>query len=180
MTPSLVRWRGRWPSVFQTEQNEQCFGHPRTVCTDAHMYRFGRHQVPSRRQQLLRLDASPFVRRLQAPRDAVLERPSPGQIAVTLDDGVGATEFVGLLREERGVDATVDHGRAGLPRQTTNLIAAERVARVDADADDIASDDGRRVQWLERFVGDDRVAVVPRRRLRQYVQPPRRDDADAE
>ena len=31
------RWRGRWPSVFHTEQNEQCLGQPRTVCTDAHM-----------------------------------------------------------------------------------------------------------------------------------------------
>ena len=30
--------RGAWPSVRHTEQNEQCFGQPRTVCTDAHMY----------------------------------------------------------------------------------------------------------------------------------------------
>ena len=26
-----------WPSVRHTEQNEQCFGQPRTVCTEAHM-----------------------------------------------------------------------------------------------------------------------------------------------
>ena len=38
ITASTVRCRGRWPSVFHTEQNEQCFGQPRTVCTDAHMY----------------------------------------------------------------------------------------------------------------------------------------------
>src|SRR6478672_1221879 len=38
MTASTPRCRGRCPSVFQTEQNEQCFGQPRTVCTDAHMY----------------------------------------------------------------------------------------------------------------------------------------------
>ena len=28
---------GCWPSVRHTEQNEQCFGQPRTVCTEAHM-----------------------------------------------------------------------------------------------------------------------------------------------
>ena len=32
-----ARCRGSWPSVRHTEQNEQCFGQPRTVCTDAHM-----------------------------------------------------------------------------------------------------------------------------------------------
>ena len=26
--------RGFWPSVRHTEQNEQCFGQPRTVCTE--------------------------------------------------------------------------------------------------------------------------------------------------
>ena len=38
-TASTVRWRGSCPSVRQTEQKEQCFGHPRTVWTEAHMYR---------------------------------------------------------------------------------------------------------------------------------------------
>jgi hypothetical protein len=28
---------GCWPSVRQTEQNEQCFGQPRMVWTEAHM-----------------------------------------------------------------------------------------------------------------------------------------------
>src|SRR6266852_3574259 len=37
ITTSEVRWRGRWPSVRQTEQKEQCLGQPRTVCTDDHM-----------------------------------------------------------------------------------------------------------------------------------------------
>ena len=31
------RCRGFWPSVRHTEQNEQCFGQPRTVCTEPHM-----------------------------------------------------------------------------------------------------------------------------------------------
>ena len=37
ITASLPRTRGFCPSVRHTEQNEQCFGQPRTVCTDAHM-----------------------------------------------------------------------------------------------------------------------------------------------
>ena len=36
-TVSTLRCRGFWPSVRQTEQNEQCFGQPRTVCTEPHM-----------------------------------------------------------------------------------------------------------------------------------------------
>src|SRR3954462_7579442 len=40
-TESVVRCRGFCPSVFHTEQNEQCLGQPRTVCTEAHMYLFG-------------------------------------------------------------------------------------------------------------------------------------------
>jgi radical SAM superfamily enzyme YgiQ (UPF0313 family) len=33
------RMRGAWPSVRQTEQNEQCLGQPRTVWTEPHMRR---------------------------------------------------------------------------------------------------------------------------------------------
>jgi hypothetical protein len=47
----------RWPSVRHTEQNEQCFGQPRTVCTDAHMYRFG-----GSRSHLAALNESPPTR----------------------------------------------------------------------------------------------------------------------
>ncbi len=66
--------------------------------------------------------------------------------------------------------------RAMLP----DLVAAQRVARVDADADDVAGGDDRRVERFERFVGDD----ADRRTragcgLCQHVQPAGRDDADA-
>ena len=37
ITGSLGRCLGFWPSVRQTEQNEQCLEQPRTVCTDAHI-----------------------------------------------------------------------------------------------------------------------------------------------
>ena len=37
ITSSALRMRGFWPSVRHTEQNEQCLGQPRTVCTDAIM-----------------------------------------------------------------------------------------------------------------------------------------------
>jgi hypothetical protein len=36
-TAATRRCRGFWPSVRHTEQNEQCFGQPRTVCTEPHM-----------------------------------------------------------------------------------------------------------------------------------------------
>ena len=37
ITASVGAARGFWPSVRHTEQNEQCLGQPRTVCTEAHM-----------------------------------------------------------------------------------------------------------------------------------------------
>ena len=66
-----ARCRGFWPSVRQTEQNEQCFGQPRTVCTEPHMYRPSRQQVPARRHEAVGVDASALVGPLQraaAPR----------------------------------------------------------------------------------------------------------------
>jgi hypothetical protein len=51
---------------------------------------------------------------------------------------------------------------------------------MDADPDHITGVNGAEVHRLERFVGDDRVAVLARGRSGNDEQPARRDDADAE
>src|SRR6058998_882983 len=76
-TASTVRCRGRWPSVFHTEQNEQCFGQPRTVWTDAHMY---------------------------LPR-GTSDHARPDEVAVALDHRVRGAERRRFFRIERGVNA---------------------------------------------------------------------------
>ena len=70
---SEARWRGFWPSVRQTEQNEQCLGQPRTVCTEAIMYAIGGKKLPPRREEESGIDPSALVDALERPARAVLE-----------------------------------------------------------------------------------------------------------
>ena len=120
---------------------------------------------------MLRIDFSAFVDRVHLAVEAPLDRLSPGDIAVALDDGVAFTEAEGLVRVERRVDAAIDDEgplRAGNP---ADLVSPQGIACVDADADDVPLRDGRRVEALERFVGDVRVAVTGWRRCRQNIEP---------
>ena len=99
------------------------------------------------------------------PADAVVEHLAPDEVAVALDDRVRAAELVRLLREERRVDAAVT--RPSRPRsraELADLVAAQRVARVDADADDVAGAMIDGIERLERLVGDDRIAESRGRR----------------
>jgi hypothetical protein len=93
---------------------------------------------------------------------------------------VGAAEIVRLVRVERRVDAAEHDRRASLTCRAPHLVAPQRVPGVDADADDVAALDRRKIERFERFIGDHRVAVAPRRGGREDIQPPRGDDADAE
>ena len=64
--------------------------------------------------------------------------------------------------------------------QAADFVAAQGVAAVDADPDDVARRDGVDVEGLERFVGDDRVAVGRRRGRGQHIEPARGDDGHSE
>ena len=74
------------------------------------------------------------------------------------------------------MDASEDDGRAALARLAADFISAQRVERVDADADDIAGCDGVEVDRIERLVDDARIAVLARRRRGEHVEPARRDN----
>ena len=65
-------------------------------------------------------------------------------------------------------------------RGVADLVAPQRVAGVDADADDVAGLDGGGVDRVERFVHDDGIAELGWRRRRDDIQPARRNNADAE
>ena len=69
------------------------------------------------------------------------------------------------------MNAAVDDEGAALARRASDFVAAQRVQRVDADADHVARGDRRHVDLLERLVDDLRIAVVTRRRRRQHVEP---------
>ena len=59
-----------------------------------------------------------------------------------------AAVLVRLLGKERRVNAAEDDPRAALARHAADLVAAQRVAGVDADADDVAG--ARSCRHVER------------------------------
>ena len=60
-----------------------------------------------------------------------------------------------FFREEGGVYSAVNHPGAAGARQLANRIAAEGVAGMDADANDVAGMDGGGIDLLEGFVNQD-------------------------
>ena len=78
------------------------------------------------------------------------------------------------------MNAAEDDGRAALARLAADLVAAQRVERMDADADDVAAGDAVEVDRVERFIDDARIAVFARRRRREHVEPPGRNDRGSE
>ena len=68
-----------------------------------------RHQIPPRRQKLLRLNPSAVVNFAQRTAHAILQSLSPDHIAITLDHRMGSAQFQRLFRVERRVDPAVDY-----------------------------------------------------------------------
>ena len=79
---------------------------------------------------------------------------------------MAAAEVEGFLRVERGVDAAIHDERAAVASDPADFVSAQGVARVDADADDVARRDRGRVELLEGLVGNERIAVFGRGRCR--------------
>ena len=86
---------------------------------------------------------------------------------------------VRFLGKQRGVNAAVDDPGAALARQLPDFVAAARIARVNADADDVAWLDGGGVDRIERLVNDDRVAPFGTGGGGEHIQPSRCDDRHA-
>ena len=97
-----------------------------------------RQQAPSRRLERAAIDAAALVARAHAPRLAVAQHLTPDVIAIAPRHRVRAAELDRLVRIERRVNAAVDDVRAALARRAPDFVAAQRVAGMDADADDVA------------------------------------------
>ncbi len=106
--------------------------------------------------------------------------PRPGDVAVTLYHGVGSAQLVRFLGVECGVDAAEDDVGPVRARQLADFIPAQGVGRMDPDPHDVAPLELGWLERLERFVGEDRIAPLTRRRRREHIQPPRGDDRHAE
>ena len=121
-------------------------------------------------------DPPAVVARLQATVRAIGKNRGPHDVAVAFDDGVRAAELVRFVRIEGRMDAAKNDGRAAFARLAADFIPAQRVERVDADADDVAGCDGVEVDRIERLVDDARIAVLAGRRRGEHVEPARSDD----
>ncbi len=178
-TRPTPRCRGSWPSVRHTEQNEQCFGQPRTVCTDAHMYRSLGGDPIARAGTF----AATFVRRHSG--DSVTRDGNRRAPAATRD-----RRRRGRRRARRRVRGP-RRGRAsrGCRRRrpsrpargrAPDLVAAKRVGGVNADADDVARRDVLRDHMFDASRRRGAARPIGSRRRGKDVQPPRGDDGNAE
>src|ERR1035438_2491946 len=92
-------------------------------------------------------------------------------ITISLHHGVSITVFQGLFGIQSRVNATIDHPRAALARHSANLISAESIARMYADADDISWHDAFRHNLLQRLIDENGISRCLRCRRRKNKQP---------
>ncbi len=141
---------------------------------------FGGHEVPAAGEELAAADAAAVVDVLErAIGEDVGDGLAPGDVSVALDDGVCCAELEGLFGEEGGVDAAVDDPCAALAGHAPDLVAAQGVAGVDADADDVAGMNGLGYDLFEGLIDEDGVAGDGGCSCCKDKQPARRDDGRA-
>ena len=128
-----------------------------------------RKQIPSRRHELIARDAAPSV-----------DRPRLSSQALAAHDRVRLTVSRGFVRKQRGMNAAEDDPGTALAHLASDLVTAERVAGMNADADDVARANRVEIDRIERFVDDDRIAPAAAGRRREDVEPARRNHGDAE
>src|ERR1043166_9466238 len=86
-----------------------------------------------------------------------------------------SSELVRLLGIKCCVDAAKDHPSPAASRQLANFIAAQGVARMNADAHHVTIRTPERIKWLQGFVDEVRISVRSRRRRGKDIQPARRN-----
>ena len=96
-----------------------------------------RQQIPAGLAEVVPRDPARLVDALLDSGDTVVNHRTEGVVAVTPDHGVGATEIVRLVWEERCVDAAEYDLGPALTRGAPHLVAPQRIARMDADADHV-------------------------------------------
>ncbi len=75
------------------------------------------------------------------------------------------------------MDAAVDDPGAARAGDAADLVSAQGIAGMDADADDVAGLDGLGVDLFERFIDEDGIACGGGRGGGEHEEPARRDDS---
>jgi hypothetical protein len=108
----------------------------------------------------------------------MLDHQRPHHIAIASDDGVRATALMRLVWIQRRVYAAEDDRDPATPRRRADFVAAQRVAGVDPNPDDVTSSYSLEIERLERFINDARSAVRRRGGAAKDEHPPRGDHSD--
>ena len=137
------------------------------------------HQVPARRQKIGPRDAAALINRLRMACQAVCHHLRPHQVAIALHHGMRQAVLQRFLGKQRRVNTAIHHPRAPLARHPAHLVSAQSVARVHADADDVAGLNALGDNLFQRFVDENRVSHRPGCRRRQNEQPTGGDDSRA-
>ncbi len=74
-----------------------------------------------------------------------------------------------LVGIERRMNPPEHHRRAALARETSKVIAAQRVGGMNANAHDVARLDTLQCEGFERFIDDHGRAIVRRRGRREHI-----------
>jgi len=110
------------------------------------------HQVPARGQEVAAGNLAAFIDSLRLAGQAIDYRLAPGNVAVSGHHRMSLTQVQSLFRKQGGVNSAVDHPRPTAARHPAHFVAAQGVARMNADADDIARLDGFRHHLLQRLI----------------------------
>jgi hypothetical protein len=78
------------------------------------------------------------------------------------------------------MNSTENHKCPLLARQPADFIAAQCIAGVNSNSNNVAGSNACDIQLFQRFINDYRIAEAGRCRRSEHVEPARRDDANAE
>src|SRR5256885_12942075 len=93
---------------------------------------------------------------------------------------MGAAQLMGFVRVERCVDSSEHHIGTTIACYFPDLVAAQGICGVDANADNIAGLNLSRVDRRQRLIHDAGIAKARRCRCRKNIQPSRGNDCSAE
>lgn len=130
-------------------------------------------QVPACRKETVRFDSAAFVDPLWGPTLTTSQRLAPGDIAIPLYDRIRRPVLKRLVRIKGRVDSAEDCPGSTLLRQPADLITAQGIAGVDADANHVTGLNSFEHERLERLVNNPGRAERTRGCCCKHIQPTR-------
>src|SRR5437867_3372149 len=82
--------------------------------------------------------------------------------------------------KERGVNTSEDDIRPALARHSSDLIATERISRMDADADGISPSYSGRIHTVQCLIYNHGISERPRGSCGEHIKPTRGNDRPTE